>query len=81
MFFFERFEGCAAGAQYVRTNPRPFLAFMHTEQFFCLGKLLVSVCRSLRRKRLDFLLLALLDCKKLRGLRALRMTDRGVVRR
>ena len=43
---------------------------------FAKGLLLVSVCRSLRRKRLDFLLLASLDCKKLRGLRALRMTVR-----
>ena len=41
---------------------------------FARGKLLVIVWRSLRRKRLDFLLLASLDCKKLRVLRALRMT-------
>ena len=45
---------------------------------------MVIVWRSLRRKPqaalLDFLLLASLDCKKLRVLRALRMTDRGGVR-
>ena len=38
---------------------------------FAKGLLLVIVWRSLRRKRLDFLLLASLDCKKLRGLRGL----------
>ena len=66
-------------AYFVRTNLRSSLAFVHLKQFFCLGKLLVIVRRSLRRKRLDFLLLASLDCKKLRVLRALRMTDRSFV--
>jgi hypothetical protein len=47
---------------------------------FAKGLLLVIVRRSLRRKRLDFLLLTSLDCKKLRVLRALRMTYRFFLR-
>ena len=46
---------------------------------FAKGLLSVTVRRSLRRKRLDFLLLTSFDCKKLRGLRTLRMTDRSIV--
>ena len=76
-------------AQYVRANPRPAVSFVHSEQFICPRKAIGNrleipssfraFCGLLHSSVL--LRSANLDYAKLRVLRALRMTDRGDVRR
>ena len=72
-------------ALYVRATPRSFLAFVHLERIICPRKAIgnlseISSPQAARLFAARHHSVAFLDCKKLRVLRALRMTDRGGVR-